>query len=182
MPPRQSPSRQSSSHSTATLASSASIAELLARIRSSIASIDYYSNGRDLTVGMHPCSLVTFDSDGYPSARTIVPLEIRDQPYEFASFRFYTRSDSRKVVEILRDKRVAIVFQDQRGKQGWVTVKGDARLERGTNASYPVDIIVESRKLEAVSYNEGLLTDAGTGQTPVVLVLDDDGKGWRRLS
>lgn len=73
---------------------------------------------------------------------------------------------------------MALVWQDQRAQQGWVTIKGNAELRPGSSKSYPVDIVVHAKKIEFVSYNEGLLGDDGTGKVPFLLVRTKAGWMW----
>lgn len=155
--------------------------DLLGRVWNSIRAVEYYndSNGTKLTPNIHPVSLITYGADGYPSARTIAPLEIAA---DLSEFRFYTRQDSRKVKDIQRNPKVSLAWQDQRGRGGWVTIKGDAELRPGKSKTFPVDIIVMARVIEAVSYNEGLLQDDGTGERPIVLERERGTRnGWRKL-
>ncbi|CAE8723827.1 unnamed protein product [Polarella glacialis] len=163
-------------------ASQADIPEFLRRVHSSISSIEYFNSqgGRALTPGIHPVSLITFDNlSGYPSARTIAPLEIAG---DLSVFRFYTRAESRKVQEIKSNPKVSLAWQDQRGQQGWITIKGDAVLRPGSHPNFPVDIFVYARIIEAVSYNENLLGDSGNGSVPVVLQLEVETGCWALVS
>lgn len=164
---------------TTTPASQVDPVEILRRCHSTITAIEYYNGkgGTCLTPGFHPVSLVTFDDSGYPSARTIVPLEIAE---DLSCFRFYTREDSRKVREIQNNPKVSLAWQDQRGQQGWLTVKGDAVLKPGNSPAFPVDIFVYAKMIEAVSYNENLLTDDGNGSIPISMQRVEN--VWKRIS
>ena len=53
----------------------AGVEDVLSRAHACITSIAYAPNGRNAVPGAHPVSLITVDPDGFPAARTIVPLD-----------------------------------------------------------------------------------------------------------
>jgi len=125
-------------------------------------------------VTLHPAAFTTFDADGYPSTRTVVPHYISD---DLAEIRITSKTGTRKEQEISEDNRVSLHYHDQRGKQGWVTIKGYATLKEGVQED-TIEIVIRPERCECVSYNENMSAD-GDGWKPAIMV-SAGSSGWRR--
>merc|ERR1712216_1073564 len=84
-------------------------------------------------------TLISMDQNGYASARVVVAREIEP---DLSFFRLNTRADTRKVNEIRAQPKVSLTFQDQVGRGGWLTIKGNARLQPLEDGT--VDILVDA--------------------------------------
>eukprot|EP00933_Yihiella_yeosuensis_P006859 TRINITY_DN111685_c0_g1_i1.p1 TRINITY_DN111685_c0_g1~~TRINITY_DN111685_c0_g1_i1.p1 ORF type:complete len:208 (-),score=10.09 TRINITY_DN111685_c0_g1_i1:256-879(-) len=132
-----------------------------------------------VTMGAHPVSLISHDEDGFSSARLVVATEIAP---DLTIFKINTRAGTRKVEEIRNDPRVSLVWNSQKGKQGWLTVKGVAELGNEDNKGR-LDITVVGRKIEVMSYNQPGLTTDGEGYKPVLLERIDQGSlPWKLMT
>merc|ERR1719330_153206 len=118
-----------------------------------------------------PVALITLDASGFPSARTVQPREVAP---DLSNVRLGTRGDTRKVAELRSNPHVALNWQDQKGRGGWVTLKGVVTLEE---VKPEVRIHVDVAALEAMDYNENLKLDA-EGYKPAVLVRSRDAWAW----
>ena len=153
-----------------------STSEILARCLRCIQCVPYH----DRTDFVHPVTLITADPDGFAfSARVVVPREISD---DLSYFRLNTRPETRKVAEIQKDARCSLMYWDQRGKQGWLTLKGSVtKVEsqhQGNNRS--VDLHFSAQKLEVMNYNEALRQE--DGWVPIVLQRVGSPKSaWQRV-
>ena len=149
--------------------------ELLGAIRRTIASVPFkapFIAG----VRLHPGVLTSYDEDGFPSMRTVIPHEMAEDLSEVC---IRTNMATRKVQEIQRNKKVSLHFQDQRGRGGWVTLKGDAKVDFVGASDDVVELRLRPDCCECVSYVEGPTSaDAGAGWKPAVLQRQAD--GWRR--
>jgi pyridoxamine 5'-phosphate oxidase len=81
----------------------------------------------DRRSAMHTPALVTLGTDGWPAARTVVL-----RGFDAASRRLTFHSDgrSRKIAELERNPRVAVLFYDARAKVQ-VRCRGEAEIHRG---------------------------------------------------
>jgi len=140
-------------------ADTARIQKLLAKAKRCIEAVPYQGSSK----GPHPVSLITFDSEGFASARTVVPREFAE---DLSFILLNTRKDTRKVGEIQHNPKVSLNFQDQRGRGGWLTMKGVAELQPLDGNS--VNILVTIVQIEGVSYNEDFMADR-EGWKPMVL-------------
>merc|ERR1712046_80705 len=129
--------------------SDASVRQVIAKAKKCIDAVPY----RDRH-DVHPVSLITLDKDGFPTARTVVPREYND---DVSFIRLNSRKGTRKIDQIRQNNRVSLNYQDQRGRGGWLTIKGTAKLEEARDGS--LDILVTAVALEGVNYNEGLMAD-----------------------
>ena len=122
---------------------------------------------------MRVTSLITLDADGLVSSRAVQPRERSD---DLSYFRIQTWANTRKVAELRRNPVCSMTFVDQRGRGGWLTFKGRARLEERRDGE--IDIHFDVLKLEAMDYNEKIMQDRD-GWEPETLVRSD-GK-WKRV-
>jgi hypothetical protein len=129
-------------------------------------------------VRLHPCVLTSIDEDGYPSMRTVVPSHMEP---DLSEIRIVTSIDTKKIQEIQKNKHVSLHYQDQRGRGGWVTLKGDAKINFKPEGDM-AQVAVRPERCEVVSYMEGPTSaDNGEGWKPAVLVRPNGGAdGWRR--
>jgi len=125
-------------------------------------------------VVLHPGALTSFDEEGYPSTRTVIPDYISD---DLSEIRVNSKEGSRKQTELSNNSKVSVHFQDLRGRGGWVTIKGLAKLKASRTNGYFTIVIVPER-IEVMSYNEGVMADAD-GWKPAIMVrhMNDF---WRR--
>ena len=155
---------------------STSVSEILARCLRCIQCVPYH----DRTDFVHPVTLITADPDGFAfSARVVVPREISD---DLSYFRLNTRPETRKVAEIQKDARCSLMYWDQRGKQGWLTLKGSVtRVESQQQGNdWSVDLHFSAQKLEVMNYNEALRQE--DGWVPIVLLRVGSPKSaWQRV-
>ena len=125
--------------------------------------------------GMNPATFVTYDPDGFPSARVLVPRHISKDLTEIT---LNTRMDTNKFLEIQGNPKSALCYHDQRGKQGWLTLKGTAHSHafgRPITDEY-VDVHFRVEKLEIMTYNDGGALKIDRAR-PVVLVRRGDTPG-----
>ena len=144
------------------------VGAFLQGVRQSIGAVPWSGKTDPRWDGVHPCALVTVDARGFPSARTIVP---RAYAEDLSTVRLATRMGTEKLADIARNPHVCLNFQDQRGRQGWVTIKGLARA--GADGE---TVVVEVAEIRAMSYTEGVMLDA-EGWEPACAVRE--GGGWR---
>ena len=171
----------------------------------------------ELAPSMHPATFITFDSDGYASARVLVPRVISEDLSTITlNTRVSTRKVSRKTAQIpsivrrflpahidatrhptpimrehvashLRqyeelenDERATLTYHDQRGKQGWLTLKGNAARSGAVKPDGTVDVHFVTTALEIMTYNEDLTFE---NARPIVIVRTDSGasadNGWK---
>jgi hypothetical protein len=150
--------------------------ELISVIHRTINSIPYKSPPV-AGVRLHPCVLTSIDEDGYPSMRTVVPSHLEP---DLSEIRIVTRIDTKKIQEIQKNKHVSLHYQDQRGRGGWVTLKGDAKIHLKKEGEM-AEVVVCPERCEVVSYMEGPTSaDDGEGWKPAVLVRPNGGADWRR--
>eukprot|EP00930_Biecheleria_cincta_P046014 TRINITY_DN31730_c0_g1_i1.p1 TRINITY_DN31730_c0_g1~~TRINITY_DN31730_c0_g1_i1.p1 ORF type:complete len:227 (+),score=19.39 TRINITY_DN31730_c0_g1_i1:52-681(+) len=123
----------------------------IAKARRTIEAVPY--GGNNSPQG-HPVSLITQDAQGYASARTVVPREISE---DLSFFRLNTPEGTRKLGELAANPRTTLHVHDQRGRQGWLTIKGDSIMQHNSDGT--VDILFTAQKLESMSYTEGLMAD-----------------------
>lgn len=160
------------------------VPDLLQKCRQTIGAVPYHDRIDPAWNGVHPASLVTLDASGFPSARTIVPREIAE---DLSYFRLQTRAETLKLEEIVNNPRVSLAYQDQRGRQGWLTVKGMATLDsagrgRSGRSAGPdqVNIHVEVTEIRGMSYLVDLMGDKD-GWVPITLVRDSDKRDWQSV-
>lgn len=138
--------------------------ECIVAIQETIGSIPYHA-APAVGVTLHPAALTSCDGNGYPSTRTVVPNAITA---DLSEVKMTTRKGTRKEAEIKANGKVALHFQDQRGRGGWVTLKGTATIGPGAQADH-LDVVMKVSKAEAMSYVvEGLRKDE-EGWKPVLL-------------
>jgi len=136
----------------------------LQAIHATISSIPYHA-APAVGVTLHPAALTSADPQGFPSTRTVVPTLVAG---DLSEVRMCTRKGTRKLAEIQANSKVAVHFQDQRGRGGWVTLKGCATTQPGAQQD-TVEVVLKVTKCEALSYEEpDLLTDE-QGFKPVLL-------------
>jgi len=136
----------------------------LQAVHATISSIPYHA-APAVGVTLHPAALTSVDPQGFPSTRTVVPTLVAS---DLSEVRMSTRKGTRKLAEIQGNSKVAVHFQDQRGRGGWVTLKGCATTQPGAQEG-TVEVILKPTKCEALSYVESdLLTDE-QGFKPVLL-------------
>ena len=116
-------------------------------------------------------NLITIDSEGYPASRSVVAREIAN---DLSYLRFQTRANTRKLVHLKGNNKVAVTYVDGRGKGGWVTFRGEVELQNRSDGE--VDIHMTVFKLEAMNYNEKLMQD-NDGWQPEMLVRNPDASG-----
>jgi len=154
---------------------SISTSEILARCLRCIQCVPYH----DRTDFVHPVTLITADPDGFAfSARVVVPREISD---DLSYFRLNTQPETRKAAEIQKDARCSLMYWDQRGKQGWLTLKGSVtKVESQQGNDRSVDLHFSAQKLEVMNYNEALCQE--DGWVPIVLLRVGSPKSvWQRV-
>jgi hypothetical protein len=87
-----------------------------------------------------------------------------------------TQTDTRKYEELLMDPRASLSYWDQRGRQGWLTLKGTATaMPGGPKADGTKDVKFTTQRIEIMTYNE--LALVVNRARPVVLVAAESG-GW----
>mmetsp|Transcript_28548 Transcript_28548/g.71548 ORF Transcript_28548/g.71548 Transcript_28548/m.71548 type:complete len:168 (+) Transcript_28548:97-600(+) len=157
----------------ATESVTADIPSILSQCRALITSVPYTARGA------HPASFVTVDEDGFPSARLVVPTSASEALTDFV---INTRADTRKVQEIRAGGRNAsLVWTSQKGKQGWLTIKGLVSCG-GVGNNERLDIHFEARKIEVMSYNQADLKGDDSGFKPLILErADGEGRFWKRV-
>ena len=153
---------------------------IIQRVHNIINKIPYHDDGGN--GGVHPVNLITIDQHGFPSSRLVVPRKISE---DLSEIQLKTRHDTRKVVELklAKNDKVALSWWDQRGRQGWVNIKGVATLHETDAADKDqeyrsVDIIVKCSVLEVMDYNENLMCDS-EGYKPVILEWSSSHKEWK---
>merc|ERR1719174_2124570 len=99
----------------------------LSAMHATIASIPYNA-APAVGVQLHPAALTSMDSSGYPSTRTVVPGFVAQ---DLSEIQMTTQKGTRKEAEIKSNPKVAVHFQDKRGRGGWVTLKGEALMKPG---------------------------------------------------
>ena len=139
--------------------------KFLAKCRATIAAVSYRGKTDRNWNGAHPVALVTVDDAGFPSARTVVPREISE---DLSYFRLQTGPATEKLRELQSNPRVCLNYQDHRGRQGWLTVKGTARVEGRTDGEF--NLHVDVTELRGYSYPEKLMEDKNGIQCPVSFV------------
>mmetsp|Transcript_22611 Transcript_22611/g.36154 ORF Transcript_22611/g.36154 Transcript_22611/m.36154 type:complete len:176 (+) Transcript_22611:43-570(+) len=144
-------------------------ADIIARAHSLINSIPYRDDGG--RGGIHPVSLITVDSEGFPSSRVLVPREISS---DLSYILLNTRSDTRKVDEVRRNSKVSLMWNDQRARGGWLVLKGIATMQRDQTDSSRTNILVSITALDVMTYNENLMADS-EGYIPIVMRREEHG-------
>ena len=126
------------------------------------------------------CALITLDETGYPAARTMDPFLPDDNMVVWLG----TNLNSKKVVDIKKDSRVALYYQSPNGA-GYVLIKGQAQLVDDTikkqiywkkewsrfyseEKSNYILIKVIPDKLKLLDYQHGMLGDKNTWAVPFV--------------
>jgi general stress protein 26 len=143
---------------------------------------------RELMAAQKYCALITLDSAGRPSARTMNPFP----PEEDMAVWFATNDRSRKVQEIKNDARVSLYYADHQNAIGYVAITGKAVLvdDMGEilkrkrdywDKSFPglkhlVLIKVIPEKLDVLYYKNGILGDSITWRTPSVALKAGESK------
>jgi general stress protein 26 len=133
---------------------------------------------RELMATQTYCALITLDSEGRPSVRTMNPFP----PEEDMSVYFATNDRSRKVQEIRKDPRVTLYYANHQEATGYVAITGRALLIDDMNeikkrkraywdTAFPglknlVLIKVVPEKLDILYYKRGLQGDTITWRTP----------------
>lgn len=145
------------------------VQSLLAAIHATISSIPFHA-APAAGVTLHPAALTSQDAQGFPSTRTVVPGAVA---VDLSEVKISTRKGTRKEAEIKADGRVAVHFQDQRGRGGWVTLKGHASIRPGVQEGM-LEIVVKPITCESLSYVETELLIDGEGFQPVRLTRDGD--------
>jgi len=145
------------------------VQRVLAAIHATISSIPYHA-APAAGVTLHPAALTSKDAHGFPSTRTVVPAAVAA---DLSEVKISTRKGTRKEAEIRADDRVALHFQDQRGRGGWVTLKGRALVRSGAQEGM-LDIVLKPTTCEAMSYVEAELLVDSEGFTPVSLTRKGD--------
>lgn len=151
---------------------------LLTVVKRTMSSIPYKA-APVVGVRLHPAVLTSVDQDGFPSMRTVIPAFVAP---DLSEIRINTKIDTRKVQEIQKNKRISLHYQDQRGRGGWVTLKGDAKLSLSGKEEDSAEVLLVPDRIECVSYIEGPTSaDNGEGWKPAVMVRTPGQKpGWRR--
>lgn len=73
----------------------------------------------------------------------------------------------RQYAEIENDERTSLCYHDQRGKQGWLTLKGNAARKGAVKTDGTVDVQFVVTALEIMTYNEDLTFE---NARPIILV------------
>merc|ERR1740129_1043734 len=133
-----------------------------------------YTAAPAVGVQLHPAALSSVDKDGFPSTRTVIPNFVAQ---DLSEVRLSTRKGTRKLAEIEANPKVSLHFQDQRGRGGWVTIKGEVTTKPGSEEDV-VDIVLTPRRCEAMSYVEDAMADE-EGWKPAIMV-KPRGEAWRR--
>ena len=208
---------RSTRHANADVSAEQSISKIISAAHGVIRSVPY-----EVAPSMHPATFVSFDADGYPSARVLVPRFVaEDMSTITINTRVETRKASRAVIamlcrfdvysdipfmalchdqcqhrhtpclphqsgslvascqqcaEIENDERASLCYHDQRGKQGWLTLKGNAARSGGVKSDGTVDVQFMVTALEIMTYNEDLTFESAK---PIVLVRVEGGDGWK---
>jgi len=147
---------------------------LIKAIHDTIESIPYEA-APAAGVLLHPAALTSIDGSGFPSTRTVIPTYIAQ---DLSEVRIPSQTGTRKEAEITANPRVSLHFQDQRGRGGWVTLKGMADLQKTDNGE-EMHIILRPERCEMMSFVEGAMAD-DDGWQPAILVKLPGGEGWRR--
>ncbi|HTY57869.1 MAG TPA: pyridoxamine 5'-phosphate oxidase family protein [Bacteroidota bacterium] len=124
------------------------------------------------------CALITVDSSGGPSVRTMNPFP----PDSDMTVWIATNSRSRKAAEIRQNSRVCLYYADHGRASGYVAIKGRALLVDDMNEKlkrkrpywdqafpdwkYLVLIKVIPERLEVINYKRGMLNDTITWRAP----------------
>ncbi len=128
------------------------------------------------------CVLISKGSDGYPNARMMDPFP----PDREWVIWMGTNSKSRKVAEIRKNNKISIYYESK-GGDGYLNLKGEGFIinDQGKKQKYFKKEWVEfypgkrenfilikfvPRKLEIVSYKNGLLGDKVTWEAPSVIL------------
>ena len=138
------------------------------------------SAAREMMAAAKYCTLITLDTTGSPSARTMDPFA----PDENMVIWLGTNGNSKKVKEINRDARVTLFYQAANGV-GYVLIKGHAflvddpqkkqtywkkeweRFYAGQKEAYTLIKVVPDR-LEIIDYSKGIFGDPKTWAAPFV--------------
>jgi len=147
---------------------------LIKAIHDTIESIPY-EEAPAAGVLLHPAALTSIDGSGFPSTRTVIPTYIAQ---DLSEVRIPSQTGTRKETEITANPRVSLHFQDQRGRGGWVTLKGMADLQKSGNGE-EMHIILRPERCEMMSFMEGAMA-YDDGWQPAILVKLPGGEGWRR--
>jgi len=138
------------------------------------------SAAREIISQQKYCALVTIDSVGRPSIRTMNPFA----PESDMTVWMATNSRSRKVGEIRRNPSVCLYYADHSRATGYVSITGKAYLvddmqeklrhnreywkQAFPDWKYLLLIKVVAEKLEVVNYKRGVVGDGVTGKVPTV--------------
>jgi len=147
---------------------------LLKAALDTIASVPYVA-APAVGVRLHPAAFTSIDKDGFPSTRTVVPTFLAA---DLSEVRLSSRAGTRKLAEIEANPKASLHFMDQRGRGGWVTLKGEAALRPGGEEG-AVEVVLSPQRCEVMSYVEGAMAD-DEGWKPAVLV-KAKGEAWRRV-
>jgi general stress protein 26 len=135
---------------------------------------------RALMLAQRYCALITQDSAGRPSVRTMNPLA----PEADMTVWFATDDRSRKVQELMKDPKVTIYYANHAQAEGYVALHGQATLTRDAediqrrkraywDQAFPgmkhlLLIKVVPERVEIISYKDNLKADPDSGQAPSV--------------
>jgi general stress protein 26 len=149
-------------------------------INTSLSRDSLLSAAREMMAATKYCTLITLDTTGSPSARTMDPFA----PDENMVIWLGTNGNSKKVKEINKDAWVTLFYQAANGV-GYVLIKGHATLiddpqkkqtywkkewERfyaGQKEAYTLIKVVPDR-LEIIDYSKGIFGDPKTWAAPSV--------------
>jgi general stress protein 26 len=126
------------------------------------------------------CALVTIDSSGRPSVRTMNPFP----PEDDMTIWIATNSRSRKANDIRHNPAVCVYYADHSRATGYVSVRGKAylvddmkeKLKRKRDywtQAFPdwkflVLIKVVPEKIEVINYRRGIIGDRDTWKVPTI--------------
>lgn len=138
------------------------------------------NTARKIMESSNYCALISFGMDGYPNARMMDPFP----PDKDMAVWMGTNSKSKKVKEIKNNNNI-LLYYEAPGGDGYVSLKGTGYIidtekekvkywKKSWEQFYPTDkknfilIKVIPKKLEIVSYKNGLTGDPVTWKAPSV--------------
>ncbi len=138
------------------------------------------TTAREIIDASKYCNLISMGEDGYPNARIMDPFK----PDKDWVIWMGTNSHSRKVNEIVKNKKITL-FYESAGGNGYVSLKGTGHInndkenkvkyfKKGWKEFYPDDrnnftlIKFITEKIEIVCYKNGLLGEKITWAAPSI--------------
>ena len=135
---------------------------------------------RELIGNLKYCAIITVDSTGYPSVRTMNPFP----PEEDMSVWMATNTRSRKIDEIKKNPNVTLYYANHAAVDGYVAIKGKALLvtdpaeiekrkreywkQAFPDFKYLVLIKIVPERLEVINYKHKMYNSEPTWLAPYI--------------